>query len=280
MHAFLLNRRTHRSGKFQPGKGSQKHASPSCVQNANSKRSSQSIKRDQLVIEHLPLVKAIAIRLYESLPVHADLDDLIHAGMLGLIDGAEKFDERKHILFKSYAKHRIKGAMLDSLRDLDWASRDLRRRHRQLESITHELAACSSDAPNEEAIAGKMGVDVDRWRQIAIELRMVGLLSSSSRPADDENQTNPEFAASEDTQPDTMYGREELSSVLGEAMRSLPERYQKIVSLYYSNEMTMREIGEMLGINESRVSQIHKTALAKMATVLQQNGIHSAEALV
>jgi len=170
--------------------------------------------------------------------------------------------------------------MLDSLRQLDWASRDLRRRHKQLEAITHELAAISADSPNDEAIAGKMGVDVDRWRQIAIELRMVGLLSSSSRPADDENQTNPEFAANEDTQPDAMYGRHELKVVLGQAMQSLPERYQKIVSLYYSGEKTMREIGEMLGINESRVSQIHKTALEKMAVVLQSAGIHSSEALV
>jgi RNA polymerase sigma factor for flagellar operon FliA len=245
-----------------------------------NKRSARNAMRDKLVMEHLPLVKAIAIRLYESLPVHADLDDLIHAGMLGLIDGAEKFDERKHILFKSYAKHRIKGAMLDSLRQLDWASRDLRRRHKQLEAITHELAALSSEAPNDEAIAGKMGVDVDRWRQIAIELRMVGLLSSSSRPTDDDNQTNPEFAASEETQPDMMYVRNELSTVLNQAMQCLPERYQTIVSLYYSSEMTMREIGEMLGINESRVSQIHKTALEKMAAVLQSAGIHSSEALV
>jgi len=248
--------------------------------NESGKRSRKAASRDKLVMEHLPLVKAIAIRLYESLPVHADLDDLIHAGMLGLIDGAEKFDDRKHILFKSYAKHRIKGAMLDSLRQLDWASRDLRRRHKQLEAITHELAALSAEAPNDEAIAGKMGVDVERWRQIAIELRMVGLLSSSSRPSDDENQTTPEFAASEDTQPDTMYVRRELSSVLNQAMQALPVRYQKIVSLYYSGEKTMREIGEMLGINESRVSQIHKTALEKMAVVLQSAGIHSSEALV
>jgi RNA polymerase sigma factor for flagellar operon FliA len=243
-------------------------------------RANRAAQRDKLVMEHMPLVKAIAIRLYESLPVHADLDDLIHAGMLGLIDGAERFDERKHILFKSYAKHRIKGAMLDSLRQLDWASRDLRRRHKQLEAITHELAALSAEAPNDEAIAGKMGVDVERWRQIAVELRMVGLLSSSTRPADDDNQTNPEFAASEETQPDMMYVRHEISAVLSQAMQALPERYQKIVSLYYSSEMTMREIGEMMGINESRVSQIHKTALEKMAAVLQSSGIHSSEALV
>jgi RNA polymerase sigma factor for flagellar operon FliA len=257
--------------------GAARKAAP---KSASQKRCAKFALRDKLVMEHLPLVKAIAIRLYESLPVHADLDDLIHAGMIGLIDGAEKFDERKDIMFKSYAKHRIKGAMLDSLRQLDWASRDLRRRHKQLEAITHELASHSAETPNDEAIAGRMGVDVDRWRRIAIELRMVGLLSSSSRPIDDENQTNPEFAASEDTQPDTMYVRNELTTVLNQAMQALPERYQKIVSLYYSNEMTMREIGEMLGINESRVSQIHKTALEKMAAVLQSAGIHSSEALV
>ena len=279
-HAITLT-----AGHFKPGESGEEK-DPNNMQargvskRGSTNRSNKSALRDKLVMEHLPLVKAIAIRLYESLPVHADLDDLIHAGMLGLIDGAEKFDERKHILFKSYAKHRIKGAMLDSLRQLDWASRDLRRRHKQLEAITHELAALSADAPNDEAIAGRMGVDVERWRQIAIELRMVGLLSSSSRPADDENQTNPEFAASEDTQPDTMYIRHELSTVLNQAMQALPVRYQKIVSLYYSGEKTMREIGEILGINESRVSQIHKTALEKMAAVLQSAGIHSSEALV
>ena len=237
-------------------------------------------KRDKLVMQHLPLVKAIAIRLYESLPVHADLDDLIHAGMLGLIDGAEKFDDRKDIQFKSYAKHRIKGAMLDSLRQLDWASRDLRRRHKQLEAITQEWVAASAEMPNDETIAKGMGVDVERWRQIAIELRMVGLLSSSTRPPDDDNQTVPEFAASEDTMPDAMYGRRELSSVLQQAMQALPERYRKIVMLYYRGEKTMREIGEILGINESRVSQIHKTALEKLAAVLESAGIHSSEALV
>src|SRR5579883_2421985 len=168
---------------------------------AQSKEAAKNARRDRIVLEHLPLVKAIAVRVHENLPVHVDLDDLVHAGVLGLFDAASKFNPDKQVAFSSYAKHRIKGAMLDSLRQLDWASRDLRRRHKQLEAITHELAALQSDAPNDEVIAGKMGVDVDRWRQIAIELRMVGLLSSSTRPPDDENQTSPEFAASEDTQP-------------------------------------------------------------------------------
>src|SRR5205085_3901223 len=123
---------------------------------------------------------------------------------MGLIDAAEKYDSGKKVEFKSYAKHRIKGSILDSLRQLDWASRDLRRRHKQLEAVTRELSAAMSRPPTELELAEKMGVTVDRWRQMAIELRMVGLLSSSSRPPDQENQAVPEFPASPDTQPDTI----------------------------------------------------------------------------
>src|SRR5215470_15926549 len=96
-------------------------------------------ERDQIVLDHLPLVKAIAIRVHENLPVHVDLDDLIHAGVMGLFDAVEKYDGAKNVAFHAYAKHRIKGAILDSLRQLDWASRDLRRRQKQVESITRDL---------------------------------------------------------------------------------------------------------------------------------------------
>src|SRR3974390_237546 len=96
--------------------------------------------RDRVVLEHLSLGKAIAIRVHENLPVHVDVDDLVHAGILGLFDAASKFNPDKQVAFSSYAKHRIKGAILDSLRQLDWASRDLRRRHKQVEAVTHDLA--------------------------------------------------------------------------------------------------------------------------------------------
>jgi RNA polymerase sigma factor for flagellar operon FliA len=120
--------------------------------------------RDQLVLDHLSLVKAIALRVHESLPVHVDLDDLVHAGVMGLFDAATKYDSHKEVAFKSYAKHRIKGSILDSLRQLDWASRDLRKRHKQLEAATRELTALLERAPTEVEIAGKMGVDLERWR--------------------------------------------------------------------------------------------------------------------
>ena len=123
-------------------------------------------QRDQIVLDHLPLVKAIAIRVHENLPVHVDLDDLIHAGVMGLFDAVEKYDGAKNVAFHSYAKHRIKGAILDSLRQLDWASRDLRRRQKQVEAATRDLAVNLGHTPHESEVAERMGVSLPRWRQI------------------------------------------------------------------------------------------------------------------
>ncbi len=238
----------------------------------------KTTKRDRVVLEHLPLVKAIAVRVYENLPVHVDLDDLVHAGILGLFDAATKYDPEKQVVFSSYAKHRIKGAILDSLRQLDWASRDLRRRHKQLEAATRDLAAELQRTPTEAEIAARLGVDVDRWRQMMLDLRSVGLVSASTRSAENEDMPAPDFPSKPETQPDSMCAREQLREVLATAMQTLPERYKKVVVLYYTNEMTMKEIGGVLGINESRVSQIHKSALEKMNVVLQGNGIHNCNA--
>ena len=233
--------------------------------------------RDQIVLEHLSLVKVIAIRVHENLPVHVELDDLIHAGVLGLFDAVEKFDAAKNVAFQSYAKHRIKGAILDSLRQLDWASRDMRKRHKQMEAATRNLSLQLGRAPTESEVAQHMGVDVDKWRRMLIELRTVGLISSSARTDDDRDRAQ-EFAATPELQPDRMCAHRQLQTTLARAMKCLPERYQKVVFLYYTNELTMKEIGEVLGVNESRVSQIHKTALRKMADALQLEGIRSARA--
>src|SRR5438309_4624801 len=131
----------------------------------NSKQLPQN-ERDQIVLDHLPLVKAIAIRVHESLPVHVDLDDLIHAGVMGLFDAVAKYDNAKNVAFHAYAKHRIKGAILDSLRQLDWASRDLRRRQKQVDSATRDLAASLDRNPNEPEHADRIGVRMDRLRRM------------------------------------------------------------------------------------------------------------------
>jgi RNA polymerase sigma factor FliA len=235
-------------------------------------------RRDRVVLEHLPLVKAIAVRVHENLPVHVDLDDLVHAGILGLFDAANKFNPEKQVVFPSYAKHRIKGAILDSLRQLDWASRDMRRRHKQVEAATRDLASTLQRAPTEVEVATKLGMDVERWRTMMLDLRNVGLVSASTRSNENEDLPAPDFPSKPETQPDSICARSQLKNVLGDAMKSLPERYQKVVVLYYTNEMTMKEIGGVLGINESRVSQIHKSALEKMNAALQATGITSSQA--
>ena len=223
-------------------------------------------------------MKAIAIRVHESLPVHVDLDDLIHAGVMGLFDAVTKYDSNKSVAFHSYAKHRIKGAILDSLRELDWASRDLRKRQRQVEAVTRELQGKLGRVPAESEIAAGMGISMARWRRMQIELRTVGVVSSTPASNDDRDRVM-EFAATPELRPDRMCEQGQLQSTLRQAIGTLPERYQKVVFLYYTNDLTMREIGEILGVNESRVSQIHKTALKKMACVLEQSGIHSAAVL-
>jgi RNA polymerase sigma factor for flagellar operon FliA len=235
--------------------------------------------RDRIVLENLSLVKAIAIRVHENLPVHVDLEDLVHAGVLGLIDAVEKFDAAKNVAFPSYAKHRIKGAILDSLRQLDWASRDLRKRQKQVDALTRDLSAQLGRPPAESEVALGMGVSVERWRSMSMDLRTTGLAPlCGPRPSDQDRDRAEEFPATPDLRPDFICERQELRNTLARAMETLPVRYQKVVFLYYANELTMKEIGDVLGVNESRVSQIHKIALKRMAVALESEGIHSAKA--
>jgi RNA polymerase sigma factor FliA len=234
--------------------------------------------RDAVVLEHLPLVKAIAIRVHESLPVHVELDDLVHAGVLGLFDAVNKYNGEKNVAFQAYAKHRIKGAILDSLRQADWASRDLRRRQKQVDSATRELAAKLGRTPSENEVAEQAGVSTDRLRKMQMDLRTVGVVSMTPASPDDRDRTE-DYAGAVDLQPDRMCERKQRQGHLARAIGSLPERYQKVVFLYYTNDMTMKEIGDAMGVNESRVSQIHKAALKKMQVVLVGEGIQSAHAL-
>jgi len=248
------------------------------VQSVSEQRQEQDqAMRDQIVLEHMALVKAIAIRVHENLPVHVDLDDLVHAGVLGLFDAVDKYQPEKKVAFHSYAKHRIKGAILDSLRQLDWASRDLRRRQKQIDAVSRELAHRLGRNPTDTEVAEQMGVDPQRWHRMLMEVRSLGTVSASAGP-DDERDRAQEFAATPELEPDQMCARRQLRSRLASAMKTLPARYRKVVHLYYSNDMTMKEIGEVLGVNESRVSQIHKNALQKMAVALQSAGISSCRA--
>jgi RNA polymerase sigma factor for flagellar operon FliA len=241
-------------------------------------RSKNTIRRDELILKHLSLVTAIATRVRESLPVHVELDDLIHAGVMGLFDAATKYEAVKQVAFGAYAKHRIKGAILDSLRELDWASRDIRRRQKQLEQTTRELTAKLNRVPTDAEIATEMGIGPARWRQLSIELRNLSMAAAQNCKQDTEEQNPIEPPCATESHPDRVYARSEIRARLNGALETLPERYQRVVTLYYDRDMTMKEIGTLLGVNESRVSQIHKSALARMQETLQSTGIQSSAA--
>jgi len=247
---------------------------PAISVSVQAKNENRQELRDQIVLENLPLVKAIAVRVHENLPVTVDLDDLVHAGVLGLMDAVTKYDSNKNVEFRAYAKHRIKGAILDSLRQLDWASRDLRKRQKQVDSTSRDLAAKLGRTPSDDEIAQEMGVGMDRLRRMQMELRTVGVVSMTPATPDDRDRSE-DISATPELQPDRIFERRELQGTLARAMGTLPERYQKVMFLYYTNDMTMKEIGDVIGVNESRVSQIHKTALKRMAVVLQSEGIQS-----
>jgi RNA polymerase sigma factor for flagellar operon FliA len=229
--------------------------------------------RDRIVLDHLHLVKAIAFRIRASLPVHTDLDDLAAAGVMGLIDAANKYNASKQAAFSTYAKHRIRGAILDSLRQLDWASRDMRRQQKLVAKAISELTTILQRNPSDIEIAERVGIDLASCRRSMTALNSGGPISISHFANDDGAFALPDYPADPTTHPDFMLGRKELLGVLKEGVHRLPERHQKIVMMYYEDEMSMKQIGSLLGINESRVSQIHKSAISKMADHFRSKGI-------
>jgi len=235
-------------------------------------------ERDRLILEHLPLVKAIAGHVQKSIPVHTELDDLVHAGTMGLFDAATKYREDREVTFPIYAKHRIRGAILDSLRQLDWASRDLRKRQKQMDTVTRDLTVKLGRTPTEPEIAEAMGLNSRQWQCLMVDLRSILMAAAQRKPTDNEDHAAMELPGSPAQGPDRLFARAELRARLSSALTGLPARHQQVMKLYYERDCTMREIGGILGVNESRVSQIHKSALAKMHTALQESGIHSAAA--
>jgi RNA polymerase sigma factor for flagellar operon FliA len=222
------------------------------------------------------LVHAIAFHIQRALPIHIEIDDLKHAGMMGLFDAASKYEPAKEIAFRSYAKHRIRGAILDSLRDLDWASRDLRRRHRQVELLKRSLAEKLDREPTTPELAEAIGIDMRRFRAMLVDFRSVSLAAARLKSArEGDGGVHTEAPCAPDTLPDRLFAQVEMRDRINDAMQALPCRYRKVVFLYYTRELTMREIGVILGVNESRVSQMHRCALTKMQTFLEQSGIAS-----
>ena len=226
-------------------------------------------EREQLLVEHLPTVRYLARRIHERLPQHVELDDLISAGMVGLIDAFSKFDHGKKVQFKSYAQFRVRGAILDSLRTLDWSPRELRRKGRAVEEAIRALTQRLGKAPAEQEIAAEMGVSLADYQTLLGDLK--GLEIGSLHMERSEDSGDDELAyvpgAPED---DPLFRclKGEMKQRLADAIEELPEKERLVLTLYYYEELTMKEIGLTLGVVESRVSQIHSSAVVRLRSAL------------
>ena len=205
---------------------------------------------EQTVTENLPLVRYIAARIASTIPASVELDDLVQTGTMGLIDAVRRYDPSKGIPFPAYARYRIRGAILDALRALDWATRNQRMQRK----------AAATNALCERPVETKP------VRTTFFSLGPVVSLSSQ-RESDDELPA-PDVPCAENLHPDRLFEATEAREIVQRALNVLPERYRKVVVMYYSGDWSMRDIGRTLGVNESRVSQIHKAALGKMKQAL------------
>jgi RNA polymerase sigma factor for flagellar operon FliA len=231
--------------------------------------SATATERDLLLMEHLPTVRYLARRIHERLPQHVELDDLVSAGVVGLIDAFSKFDHSKKVQFKSYAQFRIRGAILDSLRTLDWSPRELRRKGRAVEEAIRSVTQRVGRAPSEQEIANQMELSLADYQGLLGDLK--GLEIGSLHMERSEDSGDEELAyipGSPEEDPLFRCLKGEMKQRLADAIDELPEKERMVLTLYYYEELTMREIGLTLGVVESRVSQIHSSAVLRLRTAL------------
>ena len=227
-------------------------------------------ERERLLTENLPEVRYIARRIHDRLPSHVQFDDLVHAGILGLIDAVDKFDPAKNVQLKSYARFRIRGAILDSLRQLDWSPRNLRRQARRIEEAHRHLAAKSGQAPSEPELAAHLGMELEEFQQLLGDLRGLDLGSLHAQFDDSNGEEQISGAAArQEEDPFHLAVRAEMRAQLARAIESLAEKERQVLALYYLEELNMKEVGLILDIGESRVSQIHTAALIRLRAVLR-----------
>jgi RNA polymerase sigma factor for flagellar operon FliA len=227
-------------------------------------------EQERVLLEHLPIVRFLARRIHERLPQHVDIEDLVSAGVVGLMDAFSKFDPEKKVQFRSYAQFRIRGAILDSLRTLDWSPRELRRKGRAVEEAIRVLTARLGQPPGEAEVAAEMSLDLEGYQQLLGDLK--GLEIGTLHMERNEDSGDEELAyvpGRPDDDPLFRCLRGELEDRLGEAIVHLPDRERLVMTLYYYEEMTMREIGLALGVVESRVSQVHASAVVHLRAALK-----------
>jgi len=229
-------------------------------------------ERERLLMENLPQVQYIARRIHERLPAQVPLEDLISAGVVGLIEALDRFDPNKNVQLKSFAKFRIRGAILDSLRDMDWGSRNLRRQGRRIEEAILKLKGELNRSPSEAEIAAELQMDLDEFLHLLGELRGLSLGSIDEVGPDEKPGAEDlaEYRPDGVKDPFFLCLQSEMKTLISDAVGDLEEKERQVLALYYFDELTMKEVGLVLGVSESRVSQIHSMALLQIRAKLRE----------
>ena len=229
--------------------------------------------RDRLIMTFAPLVKYVAGRMRSALPSHVDEADLISYGLVGLIGAVERFDPARRVKFETYAVTRIKGAIIDELRALDWVPRSVRARARAIEKKSAELEAKLHRAPTDEELASALGLGADEFHDAIAQIANGSIVALdemwSISPGGESVSLMDTIGDTRTSDPAEILDATELRDTLADAIARLPERERIVVALYYYDNLSLREIGEVLGVTESRVSQLHTKAVLRLKGRLQ-----------
>lgn len=220
--------------------------------------------KEQCLREYAPLVKRIAHQMMVRLPYSVQIDDIIQAGMMGLLDAASRYDEFHGAQFETYATQRIRGAMLDELREADWLPRSLRRDMRRIEAAISRLQQKLGRSPNETEIATELEMPLAEYQRLLQESRGAQLVYYEDFHEEDSDDFFERFEFDSDADPLALLADERFRTELIRAIENLPERERMLMGMIYEQEMNLREVGEVLGVSESRVSQLHSQAVARL----------------
>lgn len=227
-------------------------------------------ERERLILEHMPQVQLIARRIHETLPGNVCLDDLVSSGVVGLIMAIDNYDPSQAVKLKTYAEYKIRGAILDSLRGMDWASRHRRKKYKEIEAAITAAERKLYRPPNEEEIAGELGLTLQQYRERLVEVQGLTLGSLEMAVGSENGQDLLSIIPSADELPSATVERAELESLIARAVSQLPEAEKLILALYYQEELTLREIGEIVNLRVSRVSELKTTSILRLRAFVAQ----------
>jgi RNA polymerase sigma factor FliA len=221
-------------------------------------------ERERLILEHLPQVRLIARRIQERLPKNISLDDLVSTGVLGLISAIDNFDPSHNVKLKTYAEYKIRGAILDSLRGLDWAPRQKRRKTKQIETAILAAEQRLQSTPTEEDIAAELRISLDEYHEWLVEIRGLNIASLEFASTERGRDLLHFLPDTEENLPSTLLEKSELERLLAESISQIPDVERTILGLYYQEELTLREIAEVVRLHESRISQLKSQAILRL----------------